>query len=87
MSTLLTAEPNVLSARALEASATVEAPEPAVVPTHATRPGRESEPPEQAVLSSEEPELTAEIYAEAPDGGPGGIDWNDRDFRHGRSRG
>jgi hypothetical protein len=87
MSTLLTAEPNVLSGRTLAASPTVEAPEPAIVPVQAARLGRESEPPELAVLSSEEPELTAELYAEAPDGGPGGIDWNDRDFRHGRSRG
>ncbi len=47
--------------------------------------GRESEPPEQAVQPREAPELAAKCPPEAPDAGKGGVPFDDRQFRHGRS--
>ncbi len=81
MSALITPEPRILSKPALAAPSTISKPEPSRPPTRVTHMGRQTEAPERAVLSNEEPELVASSDAEAPDAGQGGFDRNDHEFR------
>ena len=48
---------------------------------------REYEPPEEAVEDSEAPERGTRLRVEAPDAGEPQFSYDDREFRHGRSRG
>ena len=48
---------------------------------------REDEPLEEALEDSEPPESGARPYLEAPDAGEGHFYHDDREFKHGRSRG
>jgi hypothetical protein len=48
---------------------------------------REDEPLEEAFEDSEPPESGARPHPEAPDAGAGYLYHDDREFRHGRSRG
>jgi len=48
--------------------------------------GHEAEPPERAVRAREAPEFGPKRPPEAPDAGKGGVLFDDREFRHGRSR-
>jgi hypothetical protein len=48
---------------------------------------REDEPLEEAFEDSEPPESGARHHVEAPDAGAGNLYHDDREFRHGRSRG
>ena len=48
---------------------------------------REFEPLEEAVADSEAPEQRTQTQVEAPDAGEPQFPYDDREFRHGRSRG
>jgi hypothetical protein len=48
---------------------------------------REDEPLEEAFEDTEAPESGARIDLEAPDAGEGSLYHDDREFKHGRSRG
>jgi hypothetical protein len=48
---------------------------------------REYEPLEEAVEDSEAPERGTRLRVEAPDAGEPQLAYDDREFRHGRSRG
>jgi hypothetical protein len=48
---------------------------------------REDEPLEEAFEDSEPPESGARSHLEAPDAGDGHLYHDDREFKHGRSRG
>ena len=48
---------------------------------------REDEPPEEACEIDEAPENDQRLHTEAPDAGAGHFYHDDREFRHGRSRG
>ena len=48
---------------------------------------REDEPLEEAFEDTEAPESRARIDLEAPDAGEGSLYHDDREFKHGRSRG
>jgi len=53
---------------------------------HVNHDGHEAEPPERAVQAREAPEFWLKRPPEAPDAGNGGVPFDDREFRHGRSR-
>jgi hypothetical protein len=48
---------------------------------------REYEPPEESYEDSEGPEQRARLHVEAPDAGEPQVSHDDRELRHGRSRG
>ena len=61
--------------------------EPRRFSTVGTRTQHELEPPERALQVCEPPELGVKDHVEAPDAGEGRDYPDDRDLRHGRSRG
>jgi hypothetical protein len=50
------------------------------------RNGHEVEPLEHAVVATEAPESASDDLCEAPDAGKGGVQVDDHEFVHGRSR-
>lgn len=87
MSAVLTPRPKVVPELEYCGKQVGSTPEPAGQIKERIRIGREMEPLEEAVIACEQPEQLAHRHAEAPDAGRGGIDWNDRESRHGRSWG